>query len=366
MIALQRAIDQYVGSMLCFLLSPFKQRVVSKSPKKVLIVKLWAMGESILTLPFIHELKKTFPHATIDVLARKRNADVYTQSKDIDKVLFLEEASLVGYWKEYDLVFDCEPYLNLSALLAFFLGRRVVGFSHGVRSRLYTYTIPYNDRQHVVLTYLDMLRPFWKKVSAPKQLVPVAFSKADRQWVQHLIEKEHLGRKTLIAVCPGAAESAHSRMWSSEKFAKVLDTLIDSYDAAVLLVGGKDDDSIIREIMEKMEQPAYNLAGKTTLKQLAALLPHCRLMIANDTGPMHLAAAQGVPTIGLFCPNTPVRFAPYGKGNLSIYKPMFLKPCINVHKGEIPTCRTHRHMSQITVDDVIGAARKLFKKNTNA
>ena len=79
---------------------------------------------------------------------------------------------------------------------------------------------------------------------------------------------------------------------------------------------------------------------------------------------MHIAAAMGTRTIGLFGPNTPVRFAPYGPDNQSIYNPLFPHPCINVHKGQIAEC-DHRHMESISVDEVVHALKKMISKHAS-
>ena len=85
-------------------------------------------------------------------------------------------------------------------------------------------------------------------------------------------------------------------------------------------------------------------------------------MLSSDTGPMHIAAAQKTPTIGLFCPNTPVRFGPLGKKNSYVYKPVTLRPCINVFKYEIPNCKNHPHMKNIKVKHVLEEIEKLNEK----
>ena len=103
-----------------------------------------------------------------------------------------------------------------------------------------------------------------------------------------------------------------------------------------------------------------NLAGKITLKQLFYLTEKCNLIISNDAGGMHIAAAQGTKTIGLFGPNLPVRFRPLNKKSLSVYKGKICKysPCINVHKGEVPDCcykgkDYQKCMKEIKVEDVL-------------
>ncbi len=119
---------------------------------------------------------------------------------------------------------------------------------------------------------------------------------------------------------------------------------------------------------------SFNVSGEINVREMFYLISLCRLFIGNDSGPMHVAAAQNVKTIGLFGCNLPVRFAPFGKNNYSIYKkshlarsvPLaFQKACINVHKGEVGECKhgmENACVKRIQVDDVTSLVDKVMKK----
>src|SRR3989344_8131411 len=102
MIKLERILDRYIGNILCFVLGMFTNTPGVLHPKKIILVKVWAVGESVLTLPLIHSLKKRFPDVHIDVLTRKRNRDVYTNNSDINAVFLLEDKPF-HLLKEYDV-----------------------------------------------------------------------------------------------------------------------------------------------------------------------------------------------------------------------------------------------------------------------
>lgn len=366
MIALLRWIDRIVGTLLIipiWLFSlPFPKAKLE--PRRVLVIKLWAMGESILTLPMIRAIRKKYPKAMITVLCRKRVKDVYSGNKDVSVVESREPwtwLALLSKLRKFDVVIDCEPYLNVSGLLAWWLGRRRLGFSHGVRSLLYTDRVKYDDEQHIALTYLDLASPLGIDNSPPERLVPVATGRADEKKIDNLFKESGI-KKTDLLVCiaPGAAESSRSRIWSPKRFAKLADSLVREYLAKIIIVGTKGDKAYAEDIMKNMQYAYINALGATSVKELAALLKRCALVVGNDSGPMHLSAAMGAPTIGLFCPNTPVRWAPYGPGNDYVYKPILPKPCINTHLGQLPDCSGHKHMSQITVDDVFQKARRVL------
>ena len=352
MIKLQKVVDRYIGFVLCHLFGIFvRNKPVSEHPQSIAIVKLWAVGESILVLPMLRLLRETYPDATIDVWCRTRNKDVFNLSGVSVYTIESNSLTLMQRFRRYDVVLDCEPFLNISALITWWMSKVSIGFSNQTRSRLYNVKVPYNDNQHVVLTYCDLL---WFKFDIPATLEPLAagplpsFMKNDRY----------------IGFCVGSAESAHSRQWPTDKFAQLADLILDSYNVTILLVGAPDSVDLNNEVVKRCKGNIMNIAGKTSLAELFMVVKQCELFISNDTGPMHIAAAQGVRTIGLFGPNTPVRFAPYGPGNVSIYNPVLNKPCINVHLGEVPDCSTHNHMSKIQVNDVFSAVQKILNNDT--
>lgn len=364
-ISVFRLVDRVIGTILVLLFALFALLIPKrkKEPRRILVVKLWAVGESVLTLPLIQQVKKKFPKATITVLARDRVKPVFSGQKFIKEVKsaeFFPLLALIPKFKHYDLAIDCEPYLNVSALLGWWLGKRRIGFSHGIRSLLYTDKINYDDQQHVVLTYVDLGKPLGIK-KRPKRLVPVFTSAKDKKKVDGLFKSWGIKKNDVIAcLVPGTAESAKSRMWPAKKFARVGDALVKEFLAKIIISGTKSERKILERVKENMRYNAIISAGDTNIKELAVLLKQCSLTISNDTGPMHVSAAMGTPTIGLFGPNTPTRFAPYGPGNDFVYKPVLEKPCINVHKGQVPDCKNHNHMSRITVQDVLQKARKVL------
>jgi heptosyltransferase-2 len=360
-----RWIDRMLGYLLCVPLGilslPFPKAKLE--PKKILVIKLWAMGESILTLPMIRAIKKKYPHAQVDVLCTNRVKSVYAGNKDVHEVISKSISALAFKLfsrRTYDIAFDCEPYLNCSALLAWKLARRRIGFSHGVRSLLYTDKVVYNDQQHALLTYMDMVKPLGIN-ETPERLVPVATTAADERKVDHLFKEWGVKKgEKLVCICPGVAESSRSRIWPAKRFAKVADALVKEFLVKIIISGTKSEKPFADEIAKNMQYTPIIAAGETNVKEFAALLKRCALTIGNDSGPMHLSAAMGTRTIGLFCPNTPVRWAPYGPGNDFVYKPILPTPCINTHKGQLPDCRDHKHMTLIKSSDVIEKARKVL------
>ena len=366
-------LDKYIGSLLCLLLfinKLFRHKKIHKYDK-ILLIQLWGIGETILTLPAIQALRKQYKKSNIDILATERNKEIYYKNKFINnvKVLKLNPFSIKLFilknLRKYDLIIDMEEYLNISAIISFYVGRERIGYSHGIRSKLYTETVDYNDRQHVVYTFLDLLKPLNIKSNVDK-LPKLNYSSNDKKNINNLLRKYNVAKKDfLIGFGVGAAESAKSRMWPKERFAELADYLIKKYNAKIILIGNKEEKKLLDELQDLIinKNNSFNIAGLINTREMFYLISLCSLFIGNDSGPMHVSAAQGIKTIGLFGCNLPVRFRPFGKNNYYIYKKKTQDACINVHKREIGECKhgmENACVKKIQVNDVLKEVKKLI------
>ncbi len=354
-----KLIDKITGVPLCYLVKII-DIILSKNKdvKKILLIKLWAVGDSVVTLPLLNSLREKFPEAQIDILVRKRNRDIFKHNKDINNINLFEVErylKLFFLFRKYDLVFDTEPYLNISALLSFWMGKTKIGFSNQHRSILYDVQVVHDKKQHMVQNYLDMIRALGFSVNHDK-LIPIVSSKKDEENVSLFLKK--INRK-IVGFCVGTAESAsRTRIWEDNKWAELADA-ISRENFQVLFVGAKNEKNKIDEIRSITKSSTINCAGEFSLLETCELIKNMELFISIDTGPMHIAAAQGVRTIGLFGPNTPTLWKPYGKHNIAIYKSLSCSPCIINDKGKMPDClrKTDRYacMKEISVEEVLKA-----------
>jgi ADP-heptose:LPS heptosyltransferase len=366
MVGIQRIIDKYAGVIIVLFLSLF--RIFDKpgnERRKFLVIKLWAIGDSILTLSLIKGIRESYEGAIIDVLVRKRVKDVF-ECYPVDSIHNLDSISdlmkLLRMQHYYDVVFDCEPYLNLSAIFAFLLGKERVGFSKQIRSRLYTKIIDFNKEQHMVQNYLDMLRIMGKQYEA-QHLEKLSIPSEDKKRVDDYFL--NFQGKIIVGITPGVAETSKNRMWFEDRFAELADRIIDILKCEVIFVDSPSNKKIVDKVISKMKQKPLNSVGMFTLKETFYLISGCNMFISNDSGAMHIAAAQGCRTIGLFGPNTPVLWGPYGIGNISIYKTS-LTPAIRNDKGIFREGNREGYMGCISVDDVFEAVKECatgLKKN---
>src|SRR3989344_521501 len=328
MVVVIKFIDKYLGNAICNFLGILNRPPMKREYKKILVVQLWGIGETILMLPSLDALRKKFPDAQIDVLATIRNHDVFFNNENLNSVHLTKLNPFSILWfilknlKKYDLVVDMEEYLNISAILSFFAGRSIVGYSHGSRSKLYDYKVKYNDRQHAVETFLDLARAVDADYDIDK-LPKLNYSKSDKNKVDKFLKDNGVKNNDfLVCVAAGSAESAKSRMWPYGRYAELCDEIISRHNAKIIFTGTPNESDLVKAIQDKMEHKdkTINAAGEINLNQLFYLMTKCRLFIGNDSGPMHIAAAQGIKTLGFFGPNLPVRFGPFGKGNIGLYK----------------------------------------------
>ena len=365
-----RRLDQFVGAIICSIIGLLKWRrkPTHEKPKKILLIQLWGIGETILALPTIRTLRERFPDRHLTMLTTSRVNDVFYANPYLDETLLIRTTPLsialfmINNWKQFDLVIDMEEYLNISAIIAAFCGKLRLGYQHGIRSRTYHITVPYNDKQHVTQTFLDLLIPLQIHQSV-RHLEQLNTSEHDRKQSRLLINQLHQ-RSKLFLLAPGTAESAKIRMWSNHKWSILIRELQKQYDCTILLVGAKDVTVTNEDIIMRLptSNDVHDVSGQTTLREFFAIVEQSDLVISIDSGPMHIGAAQRIPTIGLFGPNTPVRFGPYGENNIAIYKPV-ADPIINVHRREIPNRSSVDHMQLIEVAHVIHAVQRLVPQS---
>ncbi len=364
-VRLGRIIDKYVFSPLCFLLGLFskKRQLDKKNVKRILVIKLWALGDSIVLLPLLDALRKVYPKAKIDILSHKQNRIIFENRKSISNIVNFGILNILKMKKDYDLCIDTEPALSVSGFVAFIMSKYRIGFSHGIRSRLYNETVKFSKKQHMVQNYLDFARKLGVKYNTDS-LVPVVVSKADKKLVENYLKKKDIKENDfLVGISPGVAESVKYRMWPMERFAELADELVIRKNAKIVFIDSKGNRKLINKIQKLMKEESINAAGELNIKQSAELMRKCSIFISNDSGPMHMAAAMGTKTIGLFGPNTPKLWGPYGKHNISIWKPKQGCPYIDNTKRELIPAKLTKNqltcMDAISVDDVLNAAEKI-------
>jgi ADP-heptose:LPS heptosyltransferase len=180
------------------------------------------------------------------------------------------------------------------------------------------------------------------------------------KWVEALMVKEGVGvYDKLLAIHPGA--SCISKLWPAERFSEVADRLIEIYGFRVLIVAGPQDKKIASEVASKMKHPAINLAGSTSVSELASVIKRSVLFISNDSGPVHIASAVGTPVISIFGRAqgglSPKRWGPVGKESRVLHKSVGCIECLAHNCVKQFSC-----LKAVTVKDVLSVAQSILNK----
>lgn len=334
------------------------ERAVSDTPRALerIVVRApnW-IGDVVLSLGAVRDLRRNFPTARIEVLARAWVADLYRAVPEIDAVriatgLRADAEALRGHFDAAVVL----PNSFGSALPAWMagIGERW-GYSTDGRRPLLTRAprVPPQVRgRSQVYYYRAMLAGAGLRVSATPDVslrCPPEWSAAADRLLAGAVDTPWVG------INPGAFYGTAKR-WLPERFAAVGDTLARD-GVQIALVGGPAERPVGEAIAAQMTAPARVLCGETTLPELVGVLSRLRLLVTNDSGPMHLAAALGVPVVAVFGPTDWRETHPVGDGHRLVREPVHCSPC---GLRECPI--DHRCMRRVTVDRVAGEAAALL------
>jgi len=339
-----------------------------KNIRNILIIQTAFAGDVILATPLIRAAATEFPNAKIHFLAIPVTANVLENNPYLTRVWQYDkhntDAGISGFIKiarklrgeQFDLALI--PHRSFrSALLSFFSGAPIrIGFDTSAGSFLLTHKIKYRKDIHEVERNLSLTEAF---AIHSNLLVPEIFpDDNDRAVVENAL-KASGGNfyGALIAVAPGS-------VWPTKRWPKELYTqlcqMLSSRKNPVVLVGGPDDQGLCEEIAKAAHSSVTSLAGKLTLRQSAELLRRCRVLITNDSAPLHLASAVSTPTVAIFGPTSPeFGFYPYQTKNRVVEKTLSCRPC-SIHGGKKCPIGTHECMLGISPQEVMKAVEEVM------
>lgn len=334
------------------------KRIVVRGPN-------W-IGDAVMSEPALSALRRLFPQVELTLLVKPAVAELFTGHPDVSHIMVYDDrgqhAGLTGKWRlanalrrgRFDLAILFQNAFE-AALLAFLAGiPRRYGYATDGRRLLLSDPIPRPGRtaiSHQVHYYLEMLRPLGCEESAKSPRL-VLFSEEEAAMAKRLAESGVSGDELLIGLNPGSTYGRAKR-WLPERFAETADRLAGQSGAKVLIVGARGEESLARSIAEKIRAGTVVLSGQTTVRELMAAVKRCTVFVTNDTGPMHIAAAFGVPVVAVFGPTDWRTTAPFGTGHTLVRQPVDCSPCL---LRECPI--DHRCMTRVTVDDVFAAAKR--------
>lgn len=339
---------------------------------KILVRATNWVGDAVMSIPALAALRGCFPQAEIAILARPWVADLYRDQGFLDRLLLfdhigrhrgflgLERLAFELRREEFDLAILL-PNSFQSAWIAWRAAiPRRVGYARDARSWFLTQPVklpvPGEIPPHEPYYYLELLRRFglFEKLHAIER-IGLRIDPAARDRAQETLRRAgcRLGAMR-IALAPGAAYGS-AKCWPPDRFAALASGLIADFDADVILFGTSSERVVAEKIAAGMRRHPVMLVGQTPIRDLPALLASCNLFIGNDSGAMHVAAAVGLPVVGIFGPTDPFGTAPVTPNSALVQQPVSCSPCFLRH------CPVdHRCMTRISVNHVYHAARQFI------
>ena len=349
-------------------------------PSRILIVRLSALGDVVHALPMLDAVRRALPAAHIGWLVEEKAASLLVGQPQIDRLwvapraevvqllrrgrLFAALRLLVGFLRElraarYELVIDAHSNAR-SSFLAFCSGaRRRIGFAHGYAKEgagwLYTDRVePTQPRQLKVQRALDLLVPLGIDPRGARAVLGI--SEATREWARAQVAQ--LGGRPVVAIHPGVSGFGAIKQWDPERFGGTALRLARERGARCVVTWGPGEQALAERVVAASGGAAVLGPQTRSILELAALYQACDVVIGADTGPLHLAAALGVPVVGLYGPKDPAIYAPWdartGVAAAVVSRPVHCSPCNRrTCANGVVIC-----MPAISVDDVVAAARE--------
>ncbi len=341
------------------------------SPSRILVFQTAFTGDVILTLPMIQRLKRTLPHASIDVVATPSGAAVLAQHPSISDIISYDkkktERGLVAAVRlarrlrkaPYDVALI--PHRSIrSASLCYTAGiPRRIGFSTSAGRALLTDVVQYDASSHEILRNLSLLEPLG--IPADSGELPTLYpSTNDVQRVDAFLrEKNVQSDENLIGIAPGSVWA--TKRWLPERYHELARRLIEE-GLTVVVIGGKEDVLFGEQITAGLApRSVINAMGALTVLQSAELLRRCRLAVTNDSSPMHIAVAMRTPVVAIFGATVPeFGFAPVGERDQIVQTHgLPCRPCA-IHGGNRCPITTFDCMKNIDVEHVLASVHSIL------
>ena len=340
--------------------------------QRILILRTDRLGDVLLSTPVVKALRQSFPQSYISMLVSPYTKDVLDGNLALDEIITFDKdaKNSQGWWatftfiqflrkKKFDLAIVLHPTIRMH-LLTFLAGipkrlgyDRKFGFLLTDRIK---HTKQYGQK-HESEYALDLVR-YLGIVPIDKTLF-MPIKQESEKWVEVLFSQAQIKDSDKLLVIHPAA-SCHSRIWPGERFAQVADKLAGQYGFKVIIVSGPKDIQKAEVVIKNMRIKALNLAGKTSISQLASLLNRCQLFISTDSGPMHIASALGVPVITIFGRSqaglSPQRWGSLGEKSRVLHKTVGCTICLAHNCQKDFAC-----LKATTVEDVLLAAESILK-----
>ena len=320
------------------------------------------MGDIVHAMPTCEAIRRAYPKARLTWLVKREWAGLVERIEGVDRV-WPVDSTLTGWLSQvsllraehFDLVIDLQGLLR-SAAIGWLSGSPLrVGFTNGREGSPWFYSklVPVPSLEmHAVDRYLLVAKAVGAVAFGTPEFC-FRIPQSDHDEVDRLLSRSGVAPGTSWVAMNVSARWPTKR-WPAESFAEVADRLQQEGYGLVVLIGGPGDRVEVAAVKGQMKTPAIDLTGATTVGLLPALLSKASLLITNDSGPMHIAAAVGAPIVALFGPTSALLTGPYGAGHSVLTGNVSCRPCFS------RTCRNALPLEclrTVSPEQVLAAAR---------
>jgi lipopolysaccharide heptosyltransferase I len=340
---------------------------------KILILKFSALGDIVHALPVAATIRKSLPDSHIVWMVEERFRDLLNDNPDIDEIISLRTKVWRKNWNrqsmseirdtiktlrqhKFDIVLDLHGLIK-SGLIARLSGAPTrTGFhpkncKEKVSALFTNQKTPYiAGGLHVVDMYLALLQTALGKIEETKSFPLTIPEEADKKIAHFFDQNPDMTDRPVIGINPGAG--FETKQWELTRFAELADRISAELGYSIILTWGPGEEFKTQQISAHMKQKSWT-APPTSILESIALYKRMALLVSCDSGPLHLAAALGIPTVSIFGPTDPARNGAYGVNHETVYK---MLSCSFCWKRTCPL-GTRECMKQVTVDEVFEAVK---------
>ena len=330
--------------------------------RSILVIKLRAIGDVLLSTVVLPNLRDAFSSARIDFLTEPPSVEVLRGNPFVDEVLVFDSSVMSGPGlirmvrrRRYDMVIDL--FGNPRTALVTRLSRARYRVGYRFRQRAYAYNIvvePRGGQVHNTQFNLDALEAIG--VPVVDRSVQFRLSAEDEAYIDRFVGKEFRPGELIAGLNMGGGW--YTKRWGLERYAALADRLSTELEARIVLLWGPGQRADAERVQALMNVSAV-IPPATSLKQLGAMIRRCRFVVSNDSGPMHIAAAVGTPVLGIFGPTNPALQGPYGSQHMTVRKEGL--ECLGCNLTKCPIGNIC--MVELSVDEVMQSVRALLKRN---
>ncbi len=361
-------VDRWIGIPVVVILSWFKGRarpLDGRTPKKILMLKLNALGDTMMILTLVQVLRQHWQDVHITYVGSNINQEILDSRNDLDQVMILDMERMVrSPWyflrfifqlcrDRYDVVIDGSQWERISAIMIGFVKSNFkIGFKTPGQGKHYVYhaTVPHRRDRHELYCFHDLLQPLGITVS--KDVTPtLAVTDSDREKLDVLLDGQVPEGAPIMILHPGCGDHGDFRQWSLEKYRDLGRRWLEANDQGWIVLSGVGKEvEICQRLLRELPNRTVSLAGKLDIAMSSALLERASILVCGNTGIMHMASVFHTPTVAIHGPTDHWKWGPINSNAVVLRSPLKCAPCLYLgyeYQCDCPEC-----MDAISVEEV--------------